>query len=91
LFLIPPIKSLAFKHLAHYSKLIAVILLLGEIMPLYSCYKEKELVYIVIIAPSNHQPSSCSECTVLNIHLSCNIQLISDTECIYLAAYFYTL
>ena len=43
----PPIRSLVFKYCAHA---VAVILLLGEIMPSYSCYKEKKLVYIIIVA-----------------------------------------
>jgi hypothetical protein len=46
----PSVKSLAFKHLAYCSKLVAIILLLSEIMPLYSCCKEKGLVYITLIA-----------------------------------------
>jgi hypothetical protein len=69
----PPIRSLAFKCLAYCSKLIAVIFLLSKIMPFYSCYEEKGLVYITIITPFNYQPSSYSECTVLNIYLSCNV------------------
>ena len=31
----PPIRSLVFKH---YAYIIVVIFLLGEIMPIYSCY-----------------------------------------------------
>jgi hypothetical protein len=50
----PPIRSLAFKYLAHYFKLIAVILLLSEIMPAYSRYIKKGLVYITIIALFNY-------------------------------------
>jgi hypothetical protein len=46
----PPVKSLVFKHLAYRSKLIAVILSLGKIIPSYSRCKEKGLVYIVIAA-----------------------------------------
>jgi hypothetical protein len=46
----PPIRFLAFKYLAYYFKLVAIILLLGEIMPSYSRYIEKGLVYIIIIA-----------------------------------------
>ena len=45
----PLIRSLASKR---YTYIIAVILLLGEIMPTYSRYAEKKLVYIIIIAPS---------------------------------------
>ena len=44
----PPIRSLASKRRAHT---VVVILLLGEIMPSCSCYKEKKLVYIIITAP----------------------------------------
>ena len=47
----PFIRSLASKHHAHA---VAVILLLGEIMPSYSYYKEKKLVYIIIIALLGH-------------------------------------
>jgi hypothetical protein len=50
----PFVRSSVFKRLARRSKLIAVILLLGEIMPSYSRCKEKGLVYIAIIAPSSH-------------------------------------
>jgi hypothetical protein len=50
----PFIRSLAFKHLAHCFKLVAVILSLSEIMPAYSRYVEKGLIYITIIALSNH-------------------------------------
>jgi hypothetical protein len=45
----PLIKSLAFKHLAYRFKLIAVIFLFSEVMPTYSYYIEKGLVYITII------------------------------------------
>ena len=47
----PPIRFLASTY---YAKLIAVILLLNKIMPSYSCYKEKKLVYIAITAPFNY-------------------------------------
>ena len=51
MFLIPLIRSLVSKHTARRSKLVAVILLLNKIMPTYSYYAEKRLIYIVIIAP----------------------------------------
>ena len=44
----PPGRFLASKH---YTYIVAVILLLGEIMPSYSYYIKKKLVYITIIAP----------------------------------------
>jgi hypothetical protein len=46
----PFVRSLAFKYLAYYSKLVAVILLFNKIMPSCSYYIEKGLVYIIIIA-----------------------------------------
>ena len=77
----PPIRSLASKRHAYT---VTVILLLGKIMPSYSHYKEKKLVYIIIVAPSSRQPSFCSKYTKLNIYLSCNIKLVSDAEYLYL-------
>ena len=43
----PPIRSLASKYRAY---IVSVILLLGEIIPIYSRYAEKKLVYIIIVA-----------------------------------------
>ena len=87
----PPIRSLAFKHLAYHSKLIAVIFSLSEIMPTYSYYTEKGLVYITITAPSSYQPSSCLECTKSNMHSFCNVYSVSNAEYIYLTMHLYTL
>jgi hypothetical protein len=87
----PPIRSLAFKHLAHRSKLIAVIFSFNEIMPSCSHCTEKELIYITIIALFSQQPSSYSKYIKLNIHLSYNIYSISDAEYIYLTVHLYTL
>jgi hypothetical protein len=87
----PPVRSLASKCLAYYSKLIVVIFLFSEIMPSYSCYAEKGLVYIIIIALSGQQPSSCSECIKLNMHLSYNIYSVSNAKCIYFTIYLCTL
>ena len=50
----PPIRSLASKH---HIYAVVVIFLLGEIMPSYSYCEEKKLVYIIIVAPFNYQPS----------------------------------
>ena len=83
--LIPPIKSLVFKRLARCFKLVAVILLLSEIMPTYSYYIEKGLVYIAIIAPLGRQPSSCTKYTKLNIRSFCNIRLVFNTKYIFRA------
>ena len=73
----PPIRSLASEH---YAYIVAVILLFSEIMPSCSHYKEKKLVYITIIAPFSRQPFSYIKCTKLNIHLSCNVKSVSNTE-----------
>ena len=74
----PLIRSLASKCRAY---IITVILSLSKIMPIYSCYAEKKLVYIIIIALSSRQPSFYVKCTKLNIHLSCNIRLVLDAKC----------
>ena len=75
----PFIRFLASKY---YTYTVAVILLLGEIIPSYSRYKEKKLVYIIIITPFSRQPSSYIKCTKLNIHSSYNVRSVSNTECI---------
>ena len=62
---------------------VIIILLLGEVIPSYSCCAEKELVYVAIAAPSNCQPSFYAECTKLNTRLSCNIQSVFNVEYIY--------
>ena len=75
----PFIRSLAFKRRAYT---VAVILLFGEIMPSYSRYKEKKLVYIIIVVFFGCQPFFCGKCTKLNIYSSCNIRLVSDAKCL---------
>ena len=47
----PSVRSLISKC---YTCVIAVILLLGKIMPICSCCAEKKLVYIIIAAPSSY-------------------------------------
>ena len=44
----PPIRFLASEH---YAYIIILILSLGAIMPIYSYYTKKKLVYIIIVAP----------------------------------------
>ena len=46
----PFIRFLAFKRLAYYFKLVAVILSLSEIIPTYFRYMLKGLVCVIIIA-----------------------------------------
>ena len=77
----PLIRSLVFKYLTHRFKLVAVILLLGKIMPTCSYCAEKGLVCIAIIAPLGCQPSSYTKCTKSNMRSSCNVRLVSDAKC----------
>ena len=73
----PFIRSLASKRCAY---IVAVILLLSEIMPSYSHYKEKKLVYIAIITPFSRQPSFCVKCIKSNMCLSCNVRSVSNVK-----------
>ena len=81
----PFVRSLASKCAAYYFKLVAVILLLSKIIPSYSYCMEKGLVYIIIIAPLGRQPSSCTKYIKLNMPLSCDVRLVFDAKCIFLA------
>ena len=60
----PSVRSSASKR---YTYVVAVILLLGKIMPTYSRCVLKGLVYIAIAALFSYQPSSYAKCTKLNI------------------------
>ena len=75
----PPIRSSASECCAY---IMSVILLLGEIMPIYSYCAKKKLVCIVIIAFFSRQPSSYIKCTKLNIYLSYNVRLVLNTKCL---------
>jgi len=74
----PPQQSLP--QAQRRAHVIAVILSLSEVILLYSCYIKKGLVYITIMAPSNHQPSSYSKCTSINIQSSYNICSVSNVK-----------
>ena len=82
------IRSLVSKHFTCYFKLVAIILLLGEIMPTYSYYMEKGLVCIIIIVLSSRQPFFYAKCTKLNIRSFYNIYLVSNTKCIFFARFY---
>ena len=64
--------------------IVAVILLLGEIMPTYSCCVLKGLVYITIMALLGCQTSSYTKYTKLNMRLSCDVRLVSNIKYIFL-------
>ena len=74
----PPIRSLVSKRCAY---IVLVILLLSEIMPIYSRCVKKKLVYIIIAVPFSRQLSSYLKCTKLSIYLSCNIRSVLDAKC----------
>ena len=76
----PLIRSLASKRCTY---IITIILLLSEIMPICSYYILKGLVCIIIIASLGCQPSSYTKCTKLNMHLSCNVKLVSNAKYTY--------
>ena len=67
----------------------AVIFLLGKIMPIYFYYAEKGLVYIIIIALFSCQFSFYIKYIKLNIYFSCNIYLVFNAEYAFLM-HFYT-
>ena len=73
----PSVRFLASKY---YTYIVAVILLLSKIIPIYSCYTKKKLVYIIIAALFSCSPSSYAKCTKLNIYLSCDIYLIFNAK-----------
>ena len=73
----PSIRSLASEY---YAYTIASIILFSGLMPSYSYYTKKGLVCVTIINLFTYQPSSCSKYIKSNIHLSCNIYLVSNTE-----------
>ena len=68
----------------HRACVVAVILLLGKIMPTYSYCVLKGLVYIIIIALLGRQPFSYIKCIKLNMRLSYNVRLVFNTKCIFL-------
>ena len=76
----PFIRSLVSKY---YTYIVTLILLLSAIIPIYSCYTEKKLVYVIIAALSGCQPSSYFKYIKLNMCSSCNIKLVFNTKYIF--------
>ena len=77
----PFIRSLVSKRRAC---VVAVIFLLGKIMPTYSRCVLKGLVCVIIIALLGCQPSSYTKYIKLNMYLFYNIRLMSNAKCAYL-------
>ena len=66
-----------------YAYIVAIILLFSKIMPTYSRYVLKGLVYIAIIALLGRQPFFYAKYTKLNMRLSCDVRLISNAKYTY--------
>ena len=77
----PFIRFLASKH---YTLLAVFISLDNKIISPYSYYIKKGLVYIIIIAFFNWQPSFYFKCTKVYIYSFCNIYLVSVNKYIFL-------
>ena len=73
----PFIRSLVSKY---YIKLVSTIILLGEIIPSYSYYVKRRLLYIVIAAPFSCQLFFYAKCTRANMRASYDICLVSNAE-----------
>ena len=73
----PFIKSLVSKYCTY---IVALILSLGVIIPLYSYCAEKGLVYIIITAFTSCLLSPYFKCIKLNIYFSCNIKLVFNAK-----------
>ena len=83
----PFIRSLVSKY---YILLTSSITFNREIISPCSCCAKKGLVYIIIIKPSNRQPSFYSKCTKLNIYALCDMRLVPFNKYIFLT-YFISL
>jgi hypothetical protein len=73
----PPIRSSLSNY---YNWLVTTILSLSVVIPSYSYYVEKKLVYVAIIVPSSRQPSFYTKYTQANIQSSYNIQSVSNAK-----------
>ena len=73
----PPIRSSASRR---YNKLITFIISISKVIPSYSYYIKKGLVYIIIMAPFSRQPSSYTKYTKANMRSSYDIYSISNTK-----------
>jgi len=63
-----------------WSYTVVSILLLGKIMPSYSCYAKEGLVCIIIASPINRQPSFYAKCTRANMRSSYNVRSIFNAK-----------
>ena len=80
----PPIRSTASRR---YNKLMPLILFINKVMPSYSYYIKRGLLYVMIVSPSSRQPLSYAKYTTVNMRFSYNICLVSNTKYKRLIAY----
>ena len=73
----PPIRSSISKR---RTRVVSTILSLGKIIPTYSRYAKKKLVYVTITSPSSRQPSSYTKYIKANIRSFYNVRSISNTK-----------
>ena len=73
----PPIRSSTSKR---RTRVILTILSLSKVIPTYSRYAKKKLVYITIASPSSRQLSSYIKCIKANIRSSYNIRSVFNTK-----------
>ena len=73
----PPIRSSASIRRA---RVVSTILSLSKVIPTYSRYSKKKLVYIAIASPSSRQPSSYAKYIRANIRSSYNVRSVSNTK-----------
>ena len=73
----PPIRSFASTR---YTRVVLTILSLSKVIPTYSYYAEKKLVYIAIASPSSRQPSSYAKYIKANIYSSYNVRSVSNAK-----------
>ena len=62
------------------TRIVLTILSLSKVIPTYSRYTKKKLVYITIALPSGRQPFSYAEYTKANMRSSCNVRSVSNIK-----------
>ena len=77
----PSIRSSTSKR---YTRIVLTILSLSKVILTYFYYVKKGLVYIIIILPSSHQPSSYTKYTKANIRSSYNVRFVTANKYMYL-------
>src|SRR6266702_2827445 len=74
-----PRASLSSSIVCH-NRVIARILLLGEVMPTCSRCAKKRVVYVIIVSLTGRQPLLYTKYIKANIHSLCDVRSASDAE-----------